>query len=278
MPWSSVFLVFAAVILAVLLVLPLIRGPARAPAHVAEESMGAIVGRAVRDPSFILIFLGFFSCGYQLGFITAHFPAFVTEVCSPIPANGVLASLGITTTSALGAVAIAVIGLANIGGTLAAGALGQHYQKKYLLAQIYLARTVVAAAFILAPMTPGSVLLFSALMGSLWLATVPLTSGLVAQIWGLRYMGTLYGIVFLSHQLGGFLGIWLGGRLYDIYGDYTLVWWIGVGVGAFSALVHLPIRERPFRPSGPASESAFARRDRRPAGAVAGLSGTLVPA
>ena len=245
MPWSSVFLVFAAVILAVLVVLPLIRGPAPAPVHVAEESMGAIVGRAVRDPSFILIFLGFFSCGYQLGFITAHFPAFVTEVCSPIPANGVLASLGIASTSALGAIAIAVIGIFNIGGTLAAGALGQHYQKKYLLAQVYVARTVVAAAFILAPMTPGSVLLFSALMGSLWLATVPLTSGLVAQIWGLRYMGTLYGIVFLSHQLGGFLGIWLGGRLYDIYGDYTLVWWIGVGVGAFSALVHLPIRERP---------------------------------
>ena len=101
----------------------------------------------------------------------------------------------------------------------------------------------MAAAFILAPMTPASVLIFSVLMGSLWLATVPLTSGLVAQIWGLRYMGTLYGLVFLSHQLGGFLGIWLGGRLYDLYGNYTLVWWIGVGVGAFSALVHLPIRE-----------------------------------
>ena len=207
--------------------------------------MGKIVGQALRDPSFLLIFVGFFSCGYQLGFITAHFPAFVTEVCSPIPANGVLAGLGITTTSALGAVAIALIGLANVGGTIAAGALGARYQKKYLLAQVYLARTIVAAAFILAPMTPASVLLFSALMGSLWLATVPLTSGLVAQIWGLRYMGTLYGIVFFSHQLGSFMGVWLGGRLYDLYGNYTLVWWIGVGVGAFSALVHLPIRERP---------------------------------
>ena len=248
MPWSSVFLVFAALILAALLVLPLIRGPARAPVHAAEESMGAIVGRAVRDPSFVLIFVGFFSCGYQLGFVTAHFPAFVTEVCGPIDPGGVLAGLGITTTSALGAVAIAVIGLANIAGTLAAGALGNRFQKKYLLAQIYLARTVVAAAFILAPMTPGSVLLFSALMGSLWLATVPLTSGLVAQIWGLRYMGTLYGIVFFSHQLGAFLGVWLGGRLYDITGTYTLVWWVGVGVGAFSALVHLPIRERPAEP------------------------------
>jgi MFS family permease len=245
MPWNQVFLVLASLVVAVLALLPLIEGPVRAPLHAGEEGMAAIVGRAVRDPSFILIFLGFFSCGYQLAFVTAHFPAFVTEVCSPIPANGVLASLGVTSTSALGAVALGVIGLFNIGGTIAAGALGNRYQKKYLLAQIYLGRTVVAAAFILAPMTPASVLVFSVLMGSLWLATVPLTSGLVAQIWGLRYMGTLYGLVFLSHQLGGFLGIWLGGRLYDLYGNYTLVWWIGVGVGAFSALVHLPIKERP---------------------------------
>ena len=245
MPWSSVFIVFAALILATLLLVPFIAGPERpAPAH-GDAGMGRIVGQAVRDPSFILIFLGFFSCGYQLGFITAHFPAFVAEVCSPIPATGVLASLGITTTSALGALALAVIGLANICGTLAAGALGAHFRKKYLLAQIYVARTVVSAAFILAPMTPASVLVFSVLMGALWLATVPLTSGLVAQIWGVRYMGTLYGLVFFSHQLGGFIGIWLGGRLYDLYGNYTLVWWIGVGVGAFSALVHLPIRERP---------------------------------
>lgn len=244
MPWSSVFLVFAVLILATLLLLPFISGPVRAGAGGPEESMGAIVGRALRDPSFALIFLGFFSCGYQLGFITAHFPAFVTEACSPIPAGGLLASIGIKSTSALGALAIAVIGVANIGGTVLAGALGQRYRKKYLLAQIYLARTVVAAAFILAPMSPGSVLLFSALMGALWLATVPLTSGLVAQIWGLRYMGTLYGIVFFSHQLGAFLGVWLGGRLYDLTGTYTLVWWVGVGVGAFSAIVHLPIRER----------------------------------
>ena len=245
MPWNQVFLVFAGLIVAVLALLPFISGPSRAPVHAGDEPMGAIVSRAVRDPSFILLFLGFFSCGYQLAFITAHFPAFVTEVCSPIPANGVLAALGITSTSALGAVAIAVIGMANIAGTLAAGALGARYRKKYLLAQIYLARTIVAAAFILAPMTPASVLVFSALMGALWLATVPLTSGIVAEIWGIRYMGTLYGLVFLSHQIGGFLGVWLGGRLYDIYGNYTLVWWVGVGVGAFSALVHLPIRERP---------------------------------
>jgi predicted MFS family arabinose efflux permease len=164
-------------------------------------------------------------------------------MCGPILPGGVLHSIGITTTSALGAVSISLIGLFNIAGTLAAGWLGKRYTKKYLLAGIYALRTVAAAAFILMPITPTSVLVFSAVMGGLWLATVPLTSGLVAHLYGLRYMGTLYGIIFLSHQIGGFLGVWLGGRFYDIYGDYTLVWWIGVGVGAFSALVHLPVRE-----------------------------------
>jgi predicted MFS family arabinose efflux permease len=109
-----------------------------------------------------------------------------------------------------------------------------------------LGRTIIAGLFILLPITPLSVVIFSVAMGSLWLATVPLTSGLVEHIYGIRYMGTLYGIVFFSHQLGSFLGVWLGGRLYDMYGDYTAVWWIGVGVGAFSAIVHLPIRERPL--------------------------------
>jgi predicted MFS family arabinose efflux permease len=150
----------------------------------------------------------------------------------------------VTSTSALGAVAIALIGLANIAGTLLAGWAGKRYSKKYLLAGIYAGRTLVAAVFILLPITPMSVIVFSVAMGSLWLATVPLTSGLVAHIYGLRYMGTLYGIVFFSHQLGSFLGVWLGGRMYDAYGDYTTVWWIGVAVGAFSAIVHLPVREK----------------------------------
>ncbi|MFN7053518.1 MAG: MFS transporter, partial [Gemmobacter sp.] len=190
-----------------------------------------------------LVFVGFFSGGYQLGFLTAHFPAFITEACAAPDPGGLLAGVGVSTTSAVGALAIAVIGAANIGGTLLAGYLGKTWTKKYLLAGIYTARTVVSAAFILMPMTPASVLLFSAAMGSLWLATVPLTSGLVAHIWGLRYMGTLYGLVFFSHQVGSFLGVWLGGKMYDISGDYTLVWWVGVGVGAFSAIVHLPVRE-----------------------------------
>ena len=208
--------------------------------------MGAVLLKAFRDPSYSFIFLGFFSCGYQLGFITAHFPAFVTEMCGPIDPGGMLGAIGITSTSALGAASIAVIGLFNIVGTVTAGWLGKHYSKKYLLAGIYTARTIAAAVFIMLPITPTSVLVFSAVMGALWLATVPLTSGLVAHIYGIRYMGTLYGFVFLSHQIGGFLGVWLGGKMFDLNGDYTLVWWIGVGVGAFSALVHLPVRERPM--------------------------------
>lgn len=242
MPWQSVFLVFAAVIVASLLVLPMMRAPA-ASRTVPEDPMLTVVKTALRDPSFTMIFLGFFSCGYQLGFITAHFPAFITEVCGSIDPSGTLASLGVSTPAALGAISISVIGLANIGGTLLAGWLGNRYSKKYLLASIYLMRTLIAAAFILTPVTPATVILFSLSMGLLWLATVPLTSGLVAHLYGIRYMGTLYGIVFFSHQLGSFLGVWLGGRIYDLTGDYTFVWWVGVGIGAFSALVHLPVRE-----------------------------------
>ena len=242
--WQSVFVIFAALVLLSLFALPMMRSPAPASRAELEQSMGAALKQAFRDPSFMLIFLGFFSCGYQLAFVTAHFPAMVTEMCGPINPDGMLAAFGITTTSALGAVAISLIGLANIAGTLAAAWLGKRYSKKYLLASIYMARTVVAAAFILSPITPGSVLLFSIFMGALWLATVPLTSGLIAHIYGLRYMGTLYGIVFFSHQLGSFLGVWLGGALYDLHGDYTLVWWVGVGVGLFSAIVHLPVQER----------------------------------
>ncbi len=245
-PWQSVFLIFAAMIFASLIFLPLLRAPERPDAPELEETMVQIVGKAVRDPSFALIFIGFFSCGYQLGFITAHFPAFIIEFCGPIAPGGMLHAMGVTTTTALGAIAISIIGLANIGGTLLAAYLGKTYSKKNLLALIYTGRTIAAAMFILLPITPTSVIVFSAVMGALWLATVPLTSGLVGYIYGLRYMGTLYGLVFFSHQLGSFMGVWLGGRLYDAYGDYTAVWWVGVGVGALSAIVHLPIKEVPL--------------------------------
>ena len=247
MSWQMVFCVFAAAILSVILTLPLMRTPVQADRAELEEAMGTILLRAFKDPSYTLIFLGFFSCGYQLAFITAHFPAFVTEMCGSILAGSMLHNVGITTTSALGAVAISLIGAANVAGTLLAGWAGKRYSKKYLLAGIYTGRTIIAAVFILMPITPLSVIIFSVAMGSLWLATVPLTSGLIAHIYGLRYMGTLYGIIFFSHQLGSFVGVWLGGRMYDAYGTYTTVWWIGVAVGAFSAIAHLPVREKPVQ-------------------------------
>lgn len=246
MDWQNVFITFAAVIIGSLIFLPMMKSGRVANRAKLEESIGKVLIRAFKDPSYSLIFLGFFSCGYQLAFITAHFPAFVTELCGPIMPGGALHSLGISTTSRLGAFAIALIGLANILGTLTAGYLGNLYPKKYLLASIYMGRVLIAALFIALPITPMSVVIFSFAMGSLWLATVPLTSGLVAHIYGLRYMGTLFGIIFFSHQLGSFLGVWLGGKMYDIYGTYTAVWWVGVGMGLFSAILHLPINERPL--------------------------------
>jgi MFS family permease len=241
--WSSALQIFAVTILGCLAFLPMLKAPGKGARAELEETLRAVLTRAARDPSYVMLTLGFFSCGYQLGFVTAHFPAFVTEACGPIAPDGLLAQIGILTTSQLGAFAIALIGVANIGGTLLAGRLGQSYRKKYLLALVYTGRTVVAAAFFLFPITPLSVVLFSLAMGSLWLATIPLTSGLVAYLFGLRYMGTLYGFVFLSHQIGSFIGIWLGGAFYDLYGNYDAVWWVGVGIGAFSAVIHLPVRE-----------------------------------
>ena len=242
--WQLVFLIFSILILSTLVFLPLMKADTSVSKKELEESLGDLLTRAIKDPNYIMIFLGFFSCGYQLSFVTAHFPAMVTEMCGAILPGTLLHNIGITTTSALGALALSLVGLANIFGTLAAGYLGNFYQKKYLLSLIYLGRTLIGAIFILMPITPLTVIIFSVTMGSLWLATVPLTSGLIAHIYGLRYMGTLYGIVFFSHQLGSFLGVWLGGRMYDTFGDYTAVWWIGVGIGAFSAIIHLPIKEK----------------------------------
>ncbi|SDX06701.1 Predicted arabinose efflux permease, MFS family [Albimonas donghaensis] len=254
MAWEDVFLVSAAIVAACALLLPLTTGapPPALPgaAAPAEGTLREALVRAAKDPSFILIFLGFFSCGYQLGFITAHFPAFITEACAAVDPAGLLASVGISSTAALGGWALAMIGAANIGGTLLAGKLGATFPKRWLLTIVYLLRAAVCAAFIVIPMTPATVLIFSVAMGSLWLATVPLTVGLVGVIHGLRYMGTLYGIVFFSHQVGGFLGVWLGGALHDRFGDYAAVWWIGVAISLFSAACHLPVRERPLAALG----------------------------
>ena len=241
--WQHVFIIFSLSIIVVMSVVPLLKSNSISTKKEIEISLSKVLGNAFKDPNFGMIFLGFFACGYQLAFVSAHFPAMVTEMCSAISPSSVLNYLGVSNTSSLGALAIALIGFSNIFGTIYAGWLGQRFPKKYLLTGVYALRTLIGLLFIIFPITPLSVVLFSIFMGSLWLATVPLTSGLIAHIYGLRYMGTLYGLVFLSHQLGSFLGVWMGGRLYDATGDYTLVWWIGVGVSAFSTLIHLPIKE-----------------------------------
>ena len=245
MPWSSVFVVFAIISILTILLVPLLRSKPKISKKEVEENLSDALKEALKDPTYTMLFLGFFSCGFQLAFITAHFPAFIAEASSPI-IQGSLVSIVCSSVASLGALSIALIGLFNIIGSITAGAMGKYYTKKYLLSIIYTGRTIAAIAFIMLPITPTSVVIFSIVMGSLWLATVPLTSGIIGYIYGLKFMGTLYGIVFLSHQIGSFVGVWLGGLFYDIYGSYDIVWWVGIGVGAFSAIIHLPIKEIPL--------------------------------
>ena len=170
-------------------------------------------------------------CGFHVAFITVHFPAYVRDI-------------GLD--PKIGAYAIALIGLFNIAGSFAAGFIGQHYSKKLSLSAIYFARAIAIMALLLLPKTPLLIYGFAAVMGVLWLSTVPLTTGIIAQVFGVRYMSTLFGIVFLSHQLGSFLGVWLGGLLHDLSGSYNSVWWTGVVLAVVSAVVHLPINEKPL--------------------------------
>ena len=242
--WQQVFIIFALTIILVMSVVPFLKDAPMVTKKEVEISLTKVLSNAFKDPTFSMIFFGFFACGYQLAFLTAHFPAMVTEMCSAITPSSALHFIGVSTTSSLGALAIGLIAFSNIFGTIYAGWLGQKFPKKYLLAGVYALRALIGLIFILLPITPVTVILFSFFMGSLWLATVPLTSGLIAHIYGLRYMGTLYGLVFFSHQIGSFLGVWMGGRLYDATGDYTLVWWIGIGVSVFSTLIHIPIKEQ----------------------------------
>ncbi|HEX2256654.1 MAG TPA: MFS transporter [Afifellaceae bacterium] len=195
-----------------------------------DQSLWQAITEACGHRSYLLLTAGFFVCGFQLAFITTHMPPYILDV-------------GLD--PAIGGWALALIGLFNVIGSLASGWIGQHYPKPAFLSLIYLARAAAIALFMLVPPSPASVLLFSAAMGLLWLSTVPPTSGLVAIMFGPKYMATLMGIVFFSHQVGAFLGVWLGGRLYDQTGSYDVVWWIGVALGIYAALIHWPIREAP---------------------------------
>jgi predicted MFS family arabinose efflux permease len=203
-------------------------GPAAVAA--AEQSIAQALTEAFRHRSYVLLVLGFFTCGFQLAFITAHLPAYLSDA-------GLSAAVGGWT--------LAVIGLANAVGSLTAGWLSTRMSKRWLLAWIYLGRSVAIAAFVLMPASPASAIAFGLAIGLLWLSTVPPTSALVMLMFGTRYMAMLYGFAFFSHQLGGFLGVWLGGVLYEVYGSYALVWWLSVVLGLASALINLPIKERP---------------------------------
>ena len=230
--WQAALLFLAA---SALLIVPLafaLPGSAavRGEASAAELSLPGALREAFGHRGYALLTTGFFVCGFHVAFIPVHFPAYVRDL-------GLSASLG--------AGAIAVIGLFNIVGSFASGAAGQRWSKKYGLSTIYASRAIAITALML-PKTATVIYLFAAVMGVLWLSTVPLTTGIVGQIFGVRYLATLFGVVFLSHQLGSFLGVWLGGRLFDVTGSYDGVWWAGVALGLAAALIHLPIDERPI--------------------------------
>ena len=196
--------------------------------HVDEPFL-KVLDRAKRHKGYLLLTTGFFVCGFHVAFIGAHLPAYLGDKGQPeLVAAGVLA----------------LIGAFNILGSMTFGWLGDRFPRKYMLSLIYLGRAVVILLFLLAPVTRMSALVFGGAIGFLWLATVPLTSGIVALFFGTRYLSTLYGIVFFSHQIGAFIGVWLGGRLYDASGTYMPVWIAGIALGVFAALVHLPIPER----------------------------------
>ncbi len=194
------------------------------------QPLGQALREAFSHRGYWLLLAGFFVCGFHVTFIATHLPAYIIDLnMSP----------------QLAGAALALIGGFNIIGSFACGALGDHYRKKYLLSLLYLLRAGVIAAFVLAPPSETSVLLFAAGIGLLWLGTVPLTSGLVAQMFGLKHVGTLFGVVFLSHQLGAFLGVWLGGMLYDATGSYDIVWTIAIALGIVAAVLHWPIADQP---------------------------------
>lgn len=227
--WQTSILVIAA---SFLLILPTLIFIARVSKPTASDGGESRFGYAVRtafsDRSYVLLFFGFFVCGFHVAFIQTHLPAYIADKgLAPV----------------IGAWSLGLIGLFNIAGSFLSGWSGQRYSKKGVLSGIYFVRAVVIGAFILTPLTEVSIYIFSAAMGVLWLSTVPLTTGLVAQTQGLRFLSTLAGLVFFSHQTGAFIGSWLGGRIYDLTGDYGMMWWTAIALGLLATLLHLPIRE-----------------------------------
>ena len=197
----------------------------------SDQSLGQALGEAMSHRGYVLLTVGFFVCGFHVAFIAVHFPAYVTDLGLP---------------PQVGAYALSLVGLFNILGSFMSGVLGQRFSKKTTLSVIYFGRAVVITALLMTPTSELTIYLFATAMGVLWLSTVPLTTGIVAQVFGLKYMATLFGVVFLSHQIGSFIGVWMGGMLYDRTGSYDLMWWAGVFFGVFAAIVHWPIDEKPL--------------------------------
>jgi predicted MFS family arabinose efflux permease len=229
--WKEALLILAG---AAMLIMPLalfLREPGFAAGSAQpqrEQSIWQALTEAFKYPSFQLLMAGYFVCGFQVVFIGVHMPSYLKDKgLSPQVAS----------------YALALIGLFNVFGTYIAGSLGQRMQKKNILSFIYLARAVVISLFLIAPLSPISVYIFASAMGLLWLSTVPPTNAVVAQIFGIQHMSMLGGFVFFSHQIGSFMGVWLGGYLYDKTGSYDIVWYIAIALGVFAALINLPVRE-----------------------------------
>lgn len=233
--WHQALLVLAALVLLIVPLAIALREPGFAGGGtrpVREQTIAQALGEAFRYPSFLLLMAGYFVCGFQVVFIGVHMPSYLRDQGLP---------------PQVASYALALIGLFNVVGTYAAGTLGQRMAKRHILSFIYAARAVAITVFLLVPITPASVYVFAAVMGTLWLSTIPPTNAAIAQIFGIQHLSTLSGFVFLSHQVGSFLGVWLGGLLYDRTGSYDVVWKISIALGVFAALVNLPVREAPIR-------------------------------
>jgi predicted MFS family arabinose efflux permease len=232
MDWTDAIIVLSAIILSIV-PMALIAGNASGTALNQKkdtQTLGQALREAREDRGYWFLCAGFFTCGFQVQFVVTHLPKYLEDT---------------GTGATIGAHAIALIGLSNMIGTALAGKLGGHFQKKNLLVFLYVGRSVVMLAFFLAPISQMSVYIFASCIGLLWLATVPLTAGIVSTLFGPRYIATLYAIAFLSHQIGGSLSTWMGGIIRDATGSYDIWWWVIIMGGAMAALLHLPIKERP---------------------------------
>ena len=226
--WSMALVLIGCCALLMIPASAFVRGKAEDSAAAGAANLSSAVREAAGNGSYWLLFFGFFVCGFHVTFVAVHLPAYIVDM---------------NVAPKYGAIALSVVGLFNVIGSLASGYLGGKYSKKYLLSALYFLRAALFVAFILIPISPLTIIVFAGALGLLWLSTVPLTSGLVAVMFGPKYMTTLFGFVFFGHQIGAFLGAWIGGVAFDLYGSYDIVWWMSVALGIISGLIHWPIRE-----------------------------------